>query len=163
MTTNVETLVPYSLTLGVDVAEDLAFAVKFVSAADGVTPVSMSGITFTLSVGAVASYSATASGVGAANSLTIFLPVASRVSWLPGVYPLSLIASDGTATKALFGSPSSLSLFSGAAGVPRLVSIGQKQSWMTLMVSILPSISGGGGGGGGGLYIGTDINIGSVS
>jgi hypothetical protein len=100
---------------GVQSDEDWQLSIAFYLD-DEVTPVPLSGLSFSLSVGAFATLS-TASGqivvTGPNNNLLIITALASqKASWPQGVFPINLTATDASATRDLFAS-STLSIGSG--------------------------------------------------
>ena len=106
MITTIESLPLLRVSIGVGTDEDLAFTLPPFMASDGVTPLALTGITFTLSIGALAvltsaSGALTVSG-SASNVLSVFQAAAGKTAWLAGVYPMSLLAADGTFTRDLF-------------------------------------------------------------
>ncbi len=109
---------------GVQTDEDWQLSIAFYLD-DGVTPVPLSGLSFTLSVGVFATLS-TSSGqivvTGPTNNLLVITALATqKASWPQGVFPITLAATDGSATRDLFAS-STLSIGSGqVASVSLLV------------------------------------------
>ena len=126
MTTNIESLPLLQANIGVGSDEDLVIALGF-TMADGVTPLSLAGISFTAAVTSLLTGTTIAilsseggeivvSG-GSSNLLTITELAAAKAAWAVGAYALSLTASDGTFTKDVFvsssvivGAPSPLSV-----------------------------------------------------
>ena len=109
---------------GVQTDEDWQLSIAFYLD-DGVTPVPLSGLNFTLSVGVFATLS-TISGqivvTGPNNNVLVITALATqKASWPQGVFPITLTATDGYATRDLFAS-STLSTGSGqVASVSLLV------------------------------------------
>ncbi len=118
------TLLPLvQVTDGVQIDEDWQLSIAYYLD-DGVTPVPLTGLTFTLTVGAFATLS-TGSGQivvsgPSSNLLVITALAAAKASWPTGVYPISLSANDGTYTRDLFAS-STLAI--GAAQITRVTLI----------------------------------------
>ena len=88
---------------------------------DGVTPVPLGGLSFTLSVGVFATLSTSGGQIFVSgpndNLLVITALAAEKASWPQGVFPITLTATDGSATRDLFAS-STLSI--GSAQVARV-------------------------------------------
>jgi hypothetical protein len=126
MTTSIESLPLLQANIGVGSDEDLVITLGF-TMADGVTPLSLAGISFTTAVTSLLTGTTIAilsseggeivvSG-GSSNLLTITELAAAKAAWAVGAYALSLTASDGTFTKDVFvsssvivGAPSPLSV-----------------------------------------------------
>jgi hypothetical protein len=115
MTTSIESLPLLQVSIGAGSDEDLVIALGF-TLADGVTPLSLAGISFTAAVTnlltetTIATLSSEAgeivvSGVSS-NLLTLTELAAAKAAWPVGSYSLSLTASDGTFTKDVFVSSS---------------------------------------------------------
>lgn len=85
---------------GVQRNEDFAPPALAFYYADGVTPLSLVGVTFSAYVG-TNEVSTTVSGAGN-NVLSLFAPNADMAGWFPGTYPLTLLATDGTEFHSLF-------------------------------------------------------------
>jgi hypothetical protein len=126
MSTNIESLPLIQASLGVGADEDLIIAIAFYLS-DGVTPLSLAGISFTatlksLLTGTTVATLSTAAGQivisgAASNLLTMTELAAAKAAWAPGSYAINLTASDVTLTRDLFvsssvfvGAPSPLSL-----------------------------------------------------
>jgi hypothetical protein len=105
---------------GVQSDEDWQLSIAFYLD-DGITPVPLSGLSFTLSIGAFATLSTSSGQVavtGPNNNLLVITALASeKASWPQGVFPITLTATDGSATRDLFAS-STLSI--GSAQVARV-------------------------------------------
>ena len=56
------------------------------------TPLSLAGISFAAKIGALGNV---AGSISASNVLTIAVAAAAKTAWTAGVYPLSILASDG--------------------------------------------------------------------
>lgn len=88
---------------------------------DGVTPIPLTGLSFTLAVGAFATLSSAGGQIfvsGPSNNLLAITALAAqKASWPTGVAPISLSANDGVYTRDLFAS-STL-----AIGAPQVTSI----------------------------------------
>jgi hypothetical protein len=92
---------------GVQPDEDWRLAIAFYLN-DAVTPISLVGLTFTLSVGSFATLS-TGSGqitvVGpSSNVMNVAVLAENKATWPIGVYDLSLTVSDGVRARELFAS-----------------------------------------------------------
>lgn len=103
--TNLTLLPLVRLADGVQIGEDWSLAIAFYLD-DGVTPISLNGLTFTLMVGGLTTLSSgagqiTASGPSS-NVLAISCAAAITSGWSPGVVDLSLTATDGLSTRNLF-------------------------------------------------------------
>lgn len=110
MTTNINALPLYRATIGVSTDEDLNFSLIF-TLADGVTPLSLAGIAFALSVGSEETLTTDAGGGltisgASSNILSAFWPAASKSGWT-GVHALSFAASDGAYARDVFQASSS--------------------------------------------------------
>ena len=93
------------VTDGVQPGEDWQLSIAFYLD-DGVTPVDLSGLTFTLSIGALATLTSATGQIVASGPLVNVLAItalgAQTTSWPIAVYSLSLVASDGTYTRDIF-------------------------------------------------------------
>jgi hypothetical protein len=93
------------VTDGVQPGEDWQLSIAFYLD-DGVTPVDLSGLTFTLSIGALATLSSATGQIVASGPLANVLIItelgAQTTNWPVAVYSLSLVASDGTYTRDIF-------------------------------------------------------------
>ena len=105
--TNIAMLPKYRVTAGVGADEDFLLSMAF-TLSDGVTPLSLAGIAFAMTVGSYVVLT-TASGLsisGALNNvLTAYVPAAAKTAWT-GVVELGLVASDGTYTADVFSGSS---------------------------------------------------------
>ena len=105
---------------GVQINEDWRLAIAFYLD-DGVTPVSLDGLTFTLNVGAFATLSTGSGQISVTgpldNVLNIVVLAENKSAWPSGVFALSLTASDGVGARDLFAQ-STLSI--GAPQVARV-------------------------------------------
>lgn len=105
---------------GVQSDEDWQLSIAFYLD-DGVTPVPLSGLSFTLSVGAFATLSTSSGQIVVSgpndNLLVITVLASEKASWPQGVFPITLSATDASATRDLFAS-STLSI--GSAQVTRV-------------------------------------------
>jgi hypothetical protein len=100
---NISLLSSQQVIASVDCDEDFAPPPLLFFEADGVTPIDLSGISFTSRIGNFPALT-NAGGGGiqvAGNSLTFFVPAASK-NWPSGRFSFSLLASDGTFTRDLF-------------------------------------------------------------
>lgn len=90
---------------GVQPGEDWQLSIAFYLD-DGVTPVDLSGLSFTLSIGALATLSSSngqiVSSGPLANVLAITALATETMSWPTAIYSLSLVASDGIHTRDIF-------------------------------------------------------------
>ncbi len=100
---------------GVETYEDWQLSYAFFLD-DGGTPVPLSGLSFTLSVGGFATLSTSGGQIvvtGPTDNLLVITALATqKASWPQGVFPITLTATDGSATRDLFAS-STLSIGSG--------------------------------------------------
>jgi hypothetical protein len=100
---------------GVQFDEDWQLSIAFYLD-DGVTPVPLSGLSFSLSVGAFAMLSTNAGQIAVSgpngNLLVITVLAAEKENWPNGVFPITLTATDGSSTRDLFAS-STLAIGSG--------------------------------------------------
>jgi hypothetical protein len=100
-------LPPLRVADGVQPDEDWRLSIAFYLE-DGVTPIPLTGLAFTLNVGAIATLGAAGDHITVSgplnNVLLVTVLAAEKASWQPGVYPLSLSASDGQYTRELFAS-----------------------------------------------------------
>ncbi len=115
------TLLPIiRVTDGVQSDEDWQLTLAFYLD-DGVTPINLDGLTFTVSVGDFAELSSTGGQVttsGPSNNLLVITALAAqKASWPTGVYPISLSATDGVYTRSLFA------LSTLAIGSPEVVNV----------------------------------------
>jgi hypothetical protein len=105
---------------GVQSDEDWRLSIAFYLD-DGVTPISLIGLSFTLSVGSIATLSSASSQINVSgplnNVMNVIVLAANKASWPIGVYDLDLSVSDGINSLDLFAS-STLSV--GAAQVARV-------------------------------------------
>ncbi len=128
------TLLPLvQISDGVQLDEDWRLAIAFYLD-DAVTPIDLSSLAFTLTVGSVATLSSaggqvTVSGPSS-NVLNVRVFAADKAGWPVGVYDLSLTASDGVSVREIFaystlsvGSPQlvRLSLLVAPDTVPRSI------------------------------------------
>lgn len=93
------------VSAGVQTDEDFTLAIAFYLS-DGVSPINLTGISFTSRIGSIFSAS-TAAGTlsitGAnSNNLVFAVPASAKASWPTGAYTLSLLATDGTYTRDVF-------------------------------------------------------------
>jgi hypothetical protein len=95
------------ITDGVQSDEDWRLSIAYYLD-DGVTPIPLTGLSFTLSVGAFAILSSSAGQIVASgpsnNVLVITELAAAKSAWPIGVYPIALSVNDGTYTRDLFAS-----------------------------------------------------------
>ena len=136
--TSIESLPILRVTQGVGIDEDFILALAFYLA-DGLTPLSLAGITFSATLSqpeANQTLSTTggeiAVGVGGASNILIFTVfAAAKAAWKAGVYAFDLTAADGVYTKDVFvnstltlsePSPPNVSIIGpGGAQVPNVV------------------------------------------
>jgi hypothetical protein len=119
---NINSLPLYRATMGVGADEDLNFSLSF-TVSDGVTPLALDGIAFTLTVGPAAApvcVLTLSSGLfvgGVGNGvLTAFYPAASKTAW-NGTLPVNLLASDASGSPS--GGSRNVDIFTGS-----IVSVG---------------------------------------
>jgi hypothetical protein len=118
---------------GVQPDEDWRLAIAFYLD-DAVTPVVLTNLTFTLTVGSLATLSSgggqIAVGGPLGNVVYIVVPAASTAAWPVGIYDLSLSVGDGVSTREIFaystlsvGSPqvAQISLLVAPDTVPRSI------------------------------------------
>ena len=90
---------------GVQPNEDWRLAIAFYLE-DGVTPISLEGLTFAATIGAFATISSSSGQIsiaGAANNtINIVVLAENKASWPIGVYPLTLTAGDGAGARDIF-------------------------------------------------------------
>lgn len=105
---------------GVQTGEDWRLAIAFYLE-DGVTPISLDGLTFTLTVGAFATLSTGSGQISVAgplgNVMSVLVLAEAKSDWPTGVFPLGLTVSDGVGNRDIFAS-SSL-----AIGAPQVTSV----------------------------------------
>ena len=101
--TNIESLPLLYAVSGVGEGDlFLSFAIY---EADGVTPLSLTGISFTGGIFSATAMVASLAGqiaVSNSNTITIQVPAATVAAWAPGQYEMSVTASDGSYTRDLF-------------------------------------------------------------
>ena len=97
------------ITDGVQSDEDWRLSIAYYLD-DGVTPIPLTGLSFTLSVGAFAILSSSAGQIvvsGPSNNVLVITELAAaKAAWPTGVYPIALSVNDGTYTRDLFASSS---------------------------------------------------------
>jgi hypothetical protein len=90
---------------GVQSDEDWRLAIAFYLD-DAVTPIDLTTLTFTLSVGSLATLSSGSGQINIAgpssNVMSVAVLAGSKTSWPVGVYDLSLTVSDGVSTREIF-------------------------------------------------------------
>jgi hypothetical protein len=90
---------------GVQIGEDWSLAIAFYLD-DGVTPIPLDGLTFTLNVGALATLTSAGGQLSTSgpsnNVLVIFCAASATSAWPTGVVDISLVATDGVSTCDLF-------------------------------------------------------------
>ena len=90
---------------GVQVGEDWSLAIAFYLE-DGVTPIALTGLTFTLTVGTLATLTSASGQISTSgpsdNVLVIACPASITAGWTTGVVDIGLMASDGASTRELF-------------------------------------------------------------
>jgi hypothetical protein len=108
------------VTDGVQTDEDWQICIAFYLD-DGVTPIPLSGLAFSLSVGGFATLGTSGGQIvisGPSNNVLVVTALAAeKTSWPTGVYPITLSASDGVNTRDIFAS-STLAI--GSAQVARV-------------------------------------------
>jgi hypothetical protein len=92
---------------GVQTDEDWSLSIAYFLD-DGVTPIPLTGLSFTLNVGGFATLSTSTGnlvvGGPSNNVLTITALAGAKASWPSGVWPLTLNANDGVYARDLFAS-----------------------------------------------------------
>ena len=90
---------------GVQPDEDWQLAIAYFLD-DGVTPVDLTGLTFTLAIDSFATLSSAGGDIvvsGPSNNLLVVVALAAqKASWPIGLYSITLAAGDGTFTRELF-------------------------------------------------------------
>lgn len=108
------------VTDGVQLDEDWQLSIAFYLE-DGVTPIPLDGLTFSMSIGAFATLSTSTGQIvvsGPSNNVLVITALANdKANWPSGVYPISLLAADGSYVRDLFAS-STLTI--GSAQVTRV-------------------------------------------
>ena len=148
MASNILLLPVVQVCGGVETDEDLLFSIAFL-ASDGVTPISLAGITFTSTISYFAGDplfvgSSVATEEQAAtlfinnNTILFWIPVSLKQGWEVGAYEIDLLASDGTYASELFGPKSTLVI--GHASVWTLVVLTPAFSVASLYPSQLASL-----------------------
>ena len=103
--TNLTLLPLVRLADGVQIGEDWSLAIAFYLD-DGVTPISLSGLTFSLTIGGLNTLSSGSGQIMASgpsnNVLAISCAASITSGWAPGVVDLSLTATNGVSTRDLF-------------------------------------------------------------
>lgn len=102
MATNIALLSLVRVSAGVEVDEDWIFTLNFFQF-DGITPLVLTGITLTIDLFSDRGILYAGPMTVVANSATISVLAPSKAAWLPGVYSLSLLATDGTNAREVFG------------------------------------------------------------
>jgi hypothetical protein len=102
------TLLPLlQVTDGVQTNEDWQLSIAFYLD-DGVTPIPLIGLSFTLTIGAFATLTSSGGQLVVAgpssNVLVITVLASEKATWPSGVYPISLAANDGVYNRDLFAS-----------------------------------------------------------
>jgi hypothetical protein len=92
---------------GVQTDEDWRLSIAFYLD-DGATPISLTGLSFTLSVGSIATLSSASGQISVSgpsnNVMNVIVLAANKASWPIGVYDLGLSVSDGVNSLDLFAS-----------------------------------------------------------
>ena len=105
---------------GVQSGEDWSLAIAFYLD-DGVTPIPLTGLTFTLTVGALSTLTSASGQLtisGPSNNVLVISVAASlTATWPAGVIDISLVATDGVSTRDLFA------LSTLAVGAPQVARI----------------------------------------
>jgi cellobiose-specific phosphotransferase system component IIC len=124
---------------GVQPGEDWQLSIAFYLD-DGVTPVDLGGLSFTLSIGALTTLSSSSGQIISSGPLTNLLAItalaAATMSWPTGVYSLSLMASDGIYTRDIFALST---LAVGAAQVARVSMIVAPDNATISIAAAIPS------------------------
>lgn len=137
--TNLTLLPLVRLADGVQIGEDWSLAIAFYLD-DGVTPISLSGLSFTLVVSGLTTLSTGSGQIMASgpsnNVLAISCPASITSGWSPGIVDLSLVATDGVSTRDLFAL-STLAI--GAPQVARITLLVAPDAVPKSLVSPLPA------------------------
>ena len=125
LASSIESLPTLIVNEGVGVDEDFTLALAFTPPAGSL--ITLSGITFTAMVSTFPAGLPVATLAGTVNGSTVifFEPAASKAAWAPGVYLLAVTATDGTYTKDITTSPSSLTVGSASPPILRTLSWGE--------------------------------------
>jgi hypothetical protein len=127
------------VTDGVQPGEDWQLSIAFYLE-DGVTPVDISGLTFTLMIGALATLTSASGQIVAsgplANVLAITALGAQTANWPVAIYGLTLVASDGTYTRDIFALST---LAVGAGQVARVSMIVAPDNTPIAIAALIPS------------------------
>jgi hypothetical protein len=127
------------ITDGVQSDEDWRLSIAYYLD-DGVTPIPLTGLSFTLSVGAFAILSSSAGQIVASgpsnNVLVITELAAAKSAWPIGVYPIALSVNDGTYTRDLFAS-STLTI--GAAQITHVTLVAAPDCLATSIAAQVPT------------------------
>lgn len=99
--TNVWTLQMWTVRASVQADEDFRAGPLTFFAADGVTPLDLTGIAFTARIGAATLTSAAGQIFVSGNALSFFVPAGS-VAWRSGRFGFSLLAEDGLRAHEIF-------------------------------------------------------------
>ena len=94
MATNINSLPLYKASFGVGLDEDFAAPLVFTNA-DG-SALSLTGIGFSMTIGALATLTIGSGLTVSGNTLSAFYPAASKAGWPPGSLSLGLLATDPT-------------------------------------------------------------------
>lgn len=134
------TLLPLiRVTDGVQADEDWQLALAFYLD-DGVTPINLQGLLFTLTVGDFATLSSTGGQIatsGPMNNLLVITALAAQATfWPTGVYPISLSATDGVYIRSLFAL-STLAI--GSPEVPKVTLLVAPDRTPSAVVALLPA------------------------
>lgn len=91
------------VTDGVQINEDWKLSIAFYLA-DGVTPIPLTGLIFTVNIGNIATLNANQIAIAgpSQNVLLISAYAMQTKNWSTGVYPLTLSVTDGQYTRSLF-------------------------------------------------------------
>lgn len=124
---------------GVQIGEDWSLAIAFYLD-DGVTPIALTGLTFSLTVGGLITLSSGSGQIatsGPSNNVLVISCAASiTLGWLPAVFDLSLTATDGISTRDLFALST---LAVGAPQVARVTQIVAPDAIPQSLVSSVPA------------------------
>lgn len=107
MTTNISALPLLKVLAGVQSDEDFTISLALTQS-DGVTPLDLSGISFSSKIGSFATIT-TANGLTVSGNIISWTVLAAQKSgWPTGQYDFALTASDGTDTRDVFAAHSKI-------------------------------------------------------
>lgn len=117
---SIESLPLLLTTAGVQTNEDFIYSLAFFYS-DNVTPIDLTGISFTLTIGSLATLSTGNGGIvvygSPPNIIVATKYAAAKASWPIGEYPMTLVATDGTYTLDVFAQSQLI------VGAPSIISV----------------------------------------